>query len=103
MASTEQEYEGHVRRMAAELNEDNVDAFDEILAPDWVIHWIRDQSKGTREEYKASLRDPWEEHGAWTHPVKDIYVNVDDDAIVERTHYAGSGVMGSQRVKRWSI
>ena len=92
--SKAREYEELIRRWADALNDNNVDAVDEILAPDWVNHFINhDRQSATnrnRAEYKEGRARTREKHDDLTLTVKDIHVNLEDDEILERTLLTGT-------------
>ena len=89
MGSKEEEYKELVRRMAEETNDNNIEALDEFMAPDYIMQQAV-RGEFTREEYKEHLRTHREEHDDFTQTVKDVFVNVDDGEILERTQLSGT-------------
>lgn len=91
MATAEHDPEELVRRMVEEQADGNIEALDEILAPDFVLHNpYFDQVDLNREEYKELNRDNQEKHDDWTQTVKVISVNDEEDEVVERTQLSGT-------------
>lgn len=84
MAATEQEYEDMVRRMADELNDENVDVLDDVLAPDHVTHrpgYPDGEDELDREGVKAMAAAHREGENSSAETVTAVFVDTDRNQI----------------------